>query len=75
VILEFSTEAARTVFMNRLQAEAPELRRHVKTSYSQSNVATVRTSTGMTVDQLGPYLDSSVKIFDDVEFRVLASQS
>ena len=75
MILKFATTTARSAFLDRLRVDAPELHDFIKASYSQPTVVMVRDHSKLAANQLlsrlSPYLDADVKVFADVQFKVM----
>lgn len=74
MILKFADTVAREDFLSRMEgASVTNIR--LKPSFSQPTVVIVRSSGGVTEQhlrsELSRYLDSSVKIFEDIEFQPL----
>ncbi|QAU44813.1 hypothetical protein [Bradyrhizobium guangzhouense] len=74
MILKFPNTAAREDFLSRMKGVAVANIR-LKPSFAQPTVVIVKTSGDVTENrlrsELSRYLDGSVKIFQDVEFRPL----
>jgi hypothetical protein len=75
VILKFPSSGARADFLDRMRdASSADFR--LKASFAQPTVVVVRPLGGLTDQRLKsallPHLDADVKIFDDVQFKVMA---
>jgi len=75
MILKFPTSSERAVFLERISKDAAAIRLRVKPAYAQPTVVSVK-GEGMT-DQilrqvLKRYIDSDVKVYEDVQFSIMA---
>jgi hypothetical protein len=75
VILKFPSSGARAEFLNRMK-DASVANFRLKPLFAQPDIVVVRAIGGLTDQRLKSellqHLDADVKIFDDVQFKVMA---